>query len=271
MKTLFSFFIGIGLLLAPTQVTLADVWVNGYTRSNGTYVQGHYRSSPDGNPYNNYSFPGNTNPYTGVTAGGSAASYLNNYNNSSSGSNYAQYYTSSYSYPTTPSCPANSYSSGSSCKCNYGYVVSGNSCVSGYSMCTSKYGVMSTYDSLSNSCKCLYGYEIGSTGLCTYKSSNSNSSYYSSSDYSYSSCPANSSESAFDSSKCLCDIGYQLNKKKTSCIKIPSKTNDKLCRAEFGSKSVWDGTYVEDSDNEPYCDCKKGYEWNTSETSCVKS
>src|SRR5437870_772678 len=42
-----------------------DVWVNGYTRSNGTYVQGYYRSRPDGNPYNNYSSQGNTNPYTG--------------------------------------------------------------------------------------------------------------------------------------------------------------------------------------------------------------
>lgn len=32
----------------------SDVHVNGYTRSNGTYVSPHYRSAPDGNPYNNY-------------------------------------------------------------------------------------------------------------------------------------------------------------------------------------------------------------------------
>jgi hypothetical protein len=31
----------------------ADV-VNGYTRSNGTYVAPHFRSAPDGNSYNNY-------------------------------------------------------------------------------------------------------------------------------------------------------------------------------------------------------------------------
>lgn len=31
----------------------ADTWVNGYTRSDGTYVQGHYRSSPDQYRYNN--------------------------------------------------------------------------------------------------------------------------------------------------------------------------------------------------------------------------
>lgn len=42
-----------------------DVWVNGYFRSDGTYVPGHYRTAPDGDPYNNYSTRGNTNPYTG--------------------------------------------------------------------------------------------------------------------------------------------------------------------------------------------------------------
>lgn len=31
-----------------------DVYVHGYSRSDGTYVQPHYRSAPDGNPYNNY-------------------------------------------------------------------------------------------------------------------------------------------------------------------------------------------------------------------------
>ncbi|TAL18533.1 hypothetical protein EPN96_01860 [bacterium] len=30
------------------------VWVKGYTRSDGTYVPGHYRSSPDNTIYNNY-------------------------------------------------------------------------------------------------------------------------------------------------------------------------------------------------------------------------
>ncbi|MFA6280231.1 MAG: hypothetical protein WC612_05520 [Bdellovibrionales bacterium] len=31
-----------------------DVYVNGYSRQDGTYVEPHYRSAPDGNPYNNY-------------------------------------------------------------------------------------------------------------------------------------------------------------------------------------------------------------------------
>ena len=37
----------------------------GYYHSDGTYVQPHYRSTPDGNPYNNYSYPDNIDPYTG--------------------------------------------------------------------------------------------------------------------------------------------------------------------------------------------------------------
>lgn len=44
----------------------AQQWVNGYTKGNGTYVQGYYRSTPDGNPYNNYSTRGNVNPFTGA-------------------------------------------------------------------------------------------------------------------------------------------------------------------------------------------------------------
>ena len=43
----------------------ADVYVRGYYRGNGTYVQPHYRSNPDGNRYNNWSTYPNVNPYTG--------------------------------------------------------------------------------------------------------------------------------------------------------------------------------------------------------------
>ena len=52
-------------IVIVTSVAFADTYVNGYTKSNGTYVQGHYRSDNDGNPSNNYSTYGNTNPYTG--------------------------------------------------------------------------------------------------------------------------------------------------------------------------------------------------------------
>jgi hypothetical protein len=50
-----------------TSATLArDVYVRGYTKSNGTNVDGYYRTAPDSNRNNNYSTSGNTNPHTGV-------------------------------------------------------------------------------------------------------------------------------------------------------------------------------------------------------------
>lgn len=48
-----------------SSITMADVHVRGYYRSNGTYVQPHYRSSPNGTTLDNYSTKGNVNPYTG--------------------------------------------------------------------------------------------------------------------------------------------------------------------------------------------------------------
>ena len=73
------------VLLAVATVVLlpalarAQVYVRPYERRDGTEVQGHYRSAPDGNPSNNYSYPGNTNPYTGRVAPGSADNYLTNH------------------------------------------------------------------------------------------------------------------------------------------------------------------------------------------------
>ena len=61
------------LLLFPTTAFSAsyglndDVHVQGYTRQEGTYVQPHYRTSPDNDRYNNYSSPNNQQqsyPYT---------------------------------------------------------------------------------------------------------------------------------------------------------------------------------------------------------------
>lgn len=43
----------------------ADTYVNGYYRNDGTYVQPHYRSSPNSSEYDNWSTKGNVNPYTG--------------------------------------------------------------------------------------------------------------------------------------------------------------------------------------------------------------
>jgi hypothetical protein len=92
---------------AVVPVAQAAVRVKGYFRKDGTYVQSHYRSNPDGNPYNNWSFPGNTNPYTGKVAPGNPDTYLKNYYGGS-GASYAVPSSPSYSYNSSnvPSQPA---------------------------------------------------------------------------------------------------------------------------------------------------------------------
>jgi hypothetical protein len=42
-----------------------QVYVNGYYRSNGTYVQPHYRTSPNNTVFDNWSTYPNVNPFTG--------------------------------------------------------------------------------------------------------------------------------------------------------------------------------------------------------------
>ena len=81
-----------------------QVYVNGYYRSNGTYVQPHYRTSPNKTVYDNWSTYPNVNPYTGQTG----TKYYNNsyYNNNyyyNSGYNYSYSYPSyNYSYYSYP-------------------------------------------------------------------------------------------------------------------------------------------------------------------------
>ncbi|MFA5879829.1 MAG: hypothetical protein WC860_06600 [Candidatus Margulisiibacteriota bacterium] len=61
---LFSFLIILtGLLFSVIPAEAA--YVRGYVRSNGTYVQPHYRSNANSTQYDNYSTKGNVNPYTG--------------------------------------------------------------------------------------------------------------------------------------------------------------------------------------------------------------
>jgi hypothetical protein len=60
----FLLFIAAAFMLFSTPVS-AGQYVNGYTRSNGTYVQPYVRSSPNGTVTDNYSYQGNVNPNTG--------------------------------------------------------------------------------------------------------------------------------------------------------------------------------------------------------------
>ena len=88
--------------LALSATVSAQVYVKGYTKSNGTYVEPHYRSSPDSTPLNNYSTKGNINPYTGKA--GTQNPYGSSYGSPSSsyGSTYSS--NSSTSQPKSSSC-----------------------------------------------------------------------------------------------------------------------------------------------------------------------
>jgi len=89
-----------------------DIWVDGYYRNDGTIVRGHYRSAPDGNPYNNWSYPGNTNPYTGKTATGNPDTYISNYysKNTSSNVSYETCYVIAKNALNVRSGPSTEYS-----------------------------------------------------------------------------------------------------------------------------------------------------------------
>jgi len=65
MKQLLGIFVAFCVVLVSLSA-FADQYVHGYTRSNGTYVQPYYRSSPDNTVTNNFSYRGNVNPYTGA-------------------------------------------------------------------------------------------------------------------------------------------------------------------------------------------------------------
>lgn len=99
MKKLFFLIV----FFFTTALTFAqsEVWVNGYTRSNGTYVQGYYRTAPDYTINNNWSTVGNVNPHTGRAGTVSrSSSYSSTYYSAPA---YTQSY---YSTPTTYTTPS---------------------------------------------------------------------------------------------------------------------------------------------------------------------
>jgi hypothetical protein len=71
----------VALIFGWLSIVQAQVWVDPYTRRDGTQVQGHWRSNPNGNPYNNWSYPGNVNPYTGKQTTRDPNRYLERYYN----------------------------------------------------------------------------------------------------------------------------------------------------------------------------------------------
>jgi len=60
MKLIFAL-----IALSISSAAIADTYVKGHVTKNGTYVEPHFRSSPNGSKFDNYSTQGNSNPYTG--------------------------------------------------------------------------------------------------------------------------------------------------------------------------------------------------------------
>ena len=80
MKKLF-FTLALSLITGLT-FCQSHVKVNGYYRSNGTYVQPHYRTMPNNTVYDNWSTRPNVNPYTWQTGTKNYYNSNNSYNNS---------------------------------------------------------------------------------------------------------------------------------------------------------------------------------------------
>lgn len=102
MKKAFLFIVL--LFAAANSFAQSTVYVQGYTRSNGTYVPAHYRTAPDYTINNNWSTVGNVNPYTGK-AGTVPSTY------SSSSYSSSTYSTPTYSTYSSPSYSTSTYSS----------------------------------------------------------------------------------------------------------------------------------------------------------------
>jgi len=62
MKFIKILLLSLALLLSFSSIA---EYVSGYYKSNGTYVQPYYRSDRNSTVTDNYSYYGNTNPYTG--------------------------------------------------------------------------------------------------------------------------------------------------------------------------------------------------------------
>ncbi|MGE0268601.1 MAG: hypothetical protein AB7S78_09135 [Candidatus Omnitrophota bacterium] len=106
-----------------TSAAYAQVKVKGYYRKDGTYVQPHYRSSPNKTVRDNYSYKGNINPYTGKVG---TNYYKNNptseYYSGSSGTNESEVKDRRFKLPE------NSYRLGDQWYCNEGFKAVGDKC-----------------------------------------------------------------------------------------------------------------------------------------------
>ena len=98
MKYFNFFFIALTFLVLSNIEANADTWVNGYTKSNGAYVSGHFRSSPNNTRSDNWSTKGNVNPYTGKVGMRNLNSFGSNKSRNSYGNNNRRFLAPGGSY-----------------------------------------------------------------------------------------------------------------------------------------------------------------------------
>jgi len=97
-------------LIGTVAFAQTSEYVSGYTKSNGTYVQGYHRTVANNTVYDNYSTAPNVNPYTGKTGTkhydntpsyNSTPSYNTNYSSTPAYTNYNTNYSTNYNYGHT--------------------------------------------------------------------------------------------------------------------------------------------------------------------------
>jgi hypothetical protein len=55
--------IAAGMVLVASASAQGYHWVRPHYDHNGVFYNGHIQTNPDGNPYNNFSYPGSSYPY----------------------------------------------------------------------------------------------------------------------------------------------------------------------------------------------------------------
>ena len=134
-----------------------------------------------------------------------------------------------------------------SCACSYGYVRSYLGCITEDQSCKNTYGYGSRA-TLGGRCECSSGY-IMTGGRCE------SGITYCSNEYGF--------HAKFDnfSKSCKCNLGYIMYGNK--CI-----SPDEKCQIDFGYQAESTSAFYNELSGLS-CQCKSGYLWNSSETSCI--
>jgi len=195
-----------------------------------------------------------------------------------------------------------------SCECLSRYIYDGNKCISETSYCKNSMGLFSKYNSIEKKCECMSGYEYnGKTCIHIEKIScpdnahlNIDNKCYCDDGYEINGngCVTHTQgcqllygiNSYGNEEFCYCSEGYEWNSTKTSCIvkitcpinsqKINNQcicdndyvminntciTHTKDCQNRYGEHS-----YGQKDNNNSFCYCSEGYEWNSTKTSCIQ-